>query len=50
MLELPAGVWRFLDAHGKDIARCAKALERIAAELKAIREELEKDDDERSES
>lgn len=43
MMEIPAAIFDWLRKNGRDVARCAKALERIAEELAAIREEMEAD-------
>ncbi len=44
MLELPKGVWAWIAANTKDLARIAKAAERIADELAEIRKALQDDD------
>jgi hypothetical protein len=44
MLELPKGVWEWLTKNTRDLARIAKALEKIAEELARIRAALEHDD------
>ena len=41
MLELPAGVWRWITANTKDLSRIAAAVETIARELTEIRKALE---------
>ncbi len=44
MLELPRGVWSWLSNSGRDLARIAGALEKMAEELARIRAALEDDD------
>ena len=44
MLELPKGVWKWIAANARDLARIARALEKIAEETAHIREVLEDDD------
>jgi len=46
MLELPSGVWKWLSANAKDMARIAAALEKMADEIARIRAALEHDDQE----
>ena len=45
MLELPAGVWRWITANTKDLSRIAAAAETIARELTLIREALQENDE-----
>lgn len=44
MLEVPEGVWKWIDANLKDVGRIATAAETIAHELKQIRVELQNDE------
>lgn len=44
MLDLPRGVWRWIEANAKDVARIADALEKLVEEVKLVREALEEDD------
>ena len=41
MLQLPAGLWKWLNENARDLARIAAAAERIAEELTRIRAALE---------
>lgn len=41
MLELPRGVWCWVEANAQDLGRIAAALERVADELATIRRELQ---------
>ena len=41
MLELPRGLWRWLAENARDLARIARAVEKIAEELAHIRAALE---------
>ena len=43
MLELPKGVWKWLADNASDLARIAKALEKIAGEIVRIRRTLEEE-------
>ena len=43
MFELPRGVWRWLSTNARDLARIAKALEKIAEEIARIRAAMEND-------
>ena len=49
MLELPRGVWRWIEANGKDLGRIAAALETIAREATEIRKALQEQDDHKEE-
>ena len=41
MIELPKGVWRWLEENSRDLARIASALETIASEVSEIRRTLQ---------
>lgn len=49
MIELPKGVWQWINQSGRDIARIAAALERLADEATRIRRLSEADSDEKEE-
>ncbi len=46
MSELPRGVWKWLAENARDLARIAGAAEKVAEELRRIREALAGNDDE----
>lgn len=46
MLELPGGVWRWVESNARDLGRIASAAEKIVNELAAIRKALQDDDQE----
>jgi len=43
MIELPKGVWTWIAANARDLARIAAALEKIAEEISGIRAAMEDD-------
>ena len=43
MIELPRGLWNWLADNNRDLARIARALEKIAEEIGRIRATLEAD-------
>ena len=43
MFELPRGLWHWLADNARDLARIARALEKIAEEVARIRATLEAD-------
>ena len=47
MLELPRGVWRWVESSARDLSRIATALETIASEATAIRKMLQEQDDQK---
>lgn len=49
MLNLPKGVWKWIDANARDLGRIASALETIAREAVEIRKALQDGRGERGE-
>jgi hypothetical protein len=46
MIDLPKGAWDWSSANARDMARIARALEKIAEEAACIRAAMEDDDQE----
>jgi hypothetical protein len=46
MIELPRGIWRWIADNGRDMARVARALEKIAEEIARIRAAMEDEEKE----
>lgn len=45
MPEIPRGVWRWIETNIRNLARIARAVEKIAEELQRIREALAGNDE-----
>ncbi|MDP9456342.1 MAG: hypothetical protein M3Q49_01290 [Actinomycetota bacterium] len=45
MLELPKGVWRWIETNARDLGRIATALETLAREAIEIRKALQEQDE-----